>query len=219
MPISKELKKASHKLPREIGRIVSQAGQAIQDLSDAESIMKIGEDIEQQGLSMMELAKKQLEEITTNVQANETPSPTNSSNNTNNVINNIPVQQDPIQPVPVQPAQEQQQLNVKDHSQDAEIVSIVSEEEYRSVDNLVEQEELLSISDSFDRIANTMLVHHENLKLTKRIAELEEKLIAKNQGIQSGQNNPDISSSTCTVNNEQVKESAEGTLHLVLRLK
>lgn len=216
MRISKKLKKVGEKLPREIGRIVSQAGQAIQDLSDAERIMKIGEEIEQEGLSMMEAAKKKLEETNNNVQANETSCSTNDNNNTNNVINDITLQQDFVQQatlrqVSIQQAQEQQQLDVTDHSQDAESES----EEYGLVDNLDEQSELVSISSRSDSIMPTMLVQ-ENLELTKKIEELEARLKSITQ------NDLATNSSDHVANDEQEQKNSNKNntagLHLVLRL-
>ncbi len=216
MRISKKLKKVGEKLPREIGRIVSQAGQAIQDLSDAERIMKIGEEIEQEGLSMMEAAKKKLEETNNNVQANETSCSTKDNNNTNNVINDITLQQDFVQQatlrqVSIQQAQEQQQLDVTDHSQDAESES----EEYGFVDNLDEQSELVSISSRSDSIMPTMLVQ-ENLELTKKIEELEARLKSITQ------NDLATNSSDHVANDEQEQKNSNKNntagLHLVLRL-
>ena len=216
MRISKKLKKVGEKLPREIGRIVSQAGQAIQDLSDAERIMKIGEEIEQEGLSMMEAAKKKLEETNNNVQANETSCSTKDNNNTNNVINDITLQQDFVQQatlrqVSIQQAQEQQQLDVTDHSQDAESES----EEYGFVDNLDEQSELVSISSRSDSIMPTMLVQ-ENLELTKKIEELEARLKS------IPQNDLATNSSDHVANDEQEQKNSNKNntagLHLVLRL-
>lgn len=192
MLISKKLKKVSEKLPREIGRIVSQAGQVIQDLSDAESIMKIGEEIEQEGLSMMEVAKKKLEEINNNVQANETPCSTNDNNNTNNVINDITLQQAFVEQAPLQQAQEQQQLDVPDHSQDAE-----SEK---------------SISSRSDSIVPAMLVQ-KNLELTKRIEELEARLKSITQ------NDLANNSSDHVANDEQEQKNNTAGLHLVFKLR
>lgn len=214
MPIGKELKK----FPRECARVVVQAGKAMQGISDP-AIMQIGEEIEQQGLSMMALAKNKLEETNNNVQANDTPCYTKDNNNAKNVIEEIPIQQASVEPLSVKPAQERQQLDVLDPSQD--IVYIISDSEECRFDDLDEKPELSISSNSNPIVPTILFLQQENSELTKRIAKLEEQLIAKNQDIQ---NNLNISSSS-TGNYDQGKENsaegtgnkAEGSLHLVLR--
>ncbi len=182
MPVNK-------KFTREVGRIIKQSGQAIQDATDIESIIQIGEDIEKEGLRMMERAKKELAGTGNATQSSESSSFTAVSSDANISTQQIDTSSSCLM--------------------DTEIVSIVSEE-HRSVEDLDKQAELISFSTGS---VSTILIQN-NLELIKRIEELEAQL----ETIKQNKVNSDTNTSNKEQKNS-VKNNSQGNLHLVFKLR
>lgn len=195
MPIGKEIKKFTKKFPREVGRIVKQAGQAVQDATDIQSIIQIGEDIEKEGLRMMERTKNKL--IETNNCAQLIGLPFSADVNTNII---------------------QQQHDISDHSQDAKITYMVNEK-HGSIEDLDEQLELISLSSSEAASTRSSILVQKNLELMKKVEELEAELnsIKQNTENNSGTNTSDNINKGREQKNS-IKNNHEGHLRLVLRL-
>lgn len=201
MPIDKELKKFTRKFPREIGRIVMQAGRAIEDATDLTNVIQAGEAVKKEGLIMMERAKQKLaEKEKDNVATICEPSSNTSSNN--NISDNVSTLEQPSSYQKFNSSTEEPCGNANLPKND-EVISIISEEyPHGSVED-INDSQLETISISSRRSSTSTILIQRNLELEEKIKKLEAQLKAIKQEHESQPNfNVDPSN-----------------LHLVLKLR